>query len=324
MGSSVLQTYVVCTSVLYLKFLRVTMIQAKKTFDAGGRAPEDKSLPLAKGRPAQTYGMDPAAEKDEKILKAREVEHRWRSIVQNDLESIPLALVVFGIGVAIEERINPLVQIGAMATYTTLRCLHTIAYAKKLQPHRAWCWRLGVVAIVTDIAKQRRHFRILHDRFDMGGSSELQAYVVCSFILYLTFVIATGVQATKTFDAGGRPPEDKNLTLAQGRREQNYGLFGDSGDEELMKAREVEHRWKRIIQNDLESIPLALLVFLGGVFAGGNKELFVVCLALYTLTRCFHTYAYANSLQPHRAWCWRIGVLMIIMSAVNSTVGVFK
>ncbi|RLN59643.1 hypothetical protein BBJ29_002227 [Phytophthora kernoviae] len=383
MGSSVLQTYVVCTSVLYLKFLRVTMIQAKKTFDAGGRAPEDKSLPLAKGRPTQTYGMDPAAEKDEKILKAREVEHRWRSIVQNDLESIPLALVVFGIGVAIEERINPLVQIGAMATYTTLRCLHTIAYAKKLQPHRAWCWRLGVVAIVTGAinavtpnarhaispsgaeaehgalgsavelaanhplhwfkvsiyvnlnlmatnstllatAKQRRHFRILHDRFDMGGSSELQAYVVCSFILYLKFVIATGVQATKTFDAGGRPPEDKNLTLAQGRREQNYGLFGDSGDEELMKAREVEHRWKRIIQNDLESIPLALLVFLGGVFAGGNKELFVVCLALYTLTRCFHTYAYANSLQPHRAWCWRIGVLMVIVSAVNSTVGVFK
>ncbi|KAE9042346.1 hypothetical protein PR003_g13675 [Phytophthora rubi] len=148
MGSSVLQTYVVCTAVLYLKFLRVTMIQAKKTFEAGGRAPEDKNLPLARGRPKQTYGMDPEAEKDEKILKAREVEHRWRCIVQNDLESIPLTLVVFGIGVAIEDRIHPTVQIGAMATYTTLRCFHTVAYAKKLQPHRAWCWRLGVVAVV--------------------------------------------------------------------------------------------------------------------------------------------------------------------------------
>jgi glutathione S-transferase len=78
------------------------------------------------------------------------------------------------------------------------------------------------------------------------------------------------------------------------------------------------------VQNDLESIPLALLVFLGGVFAGGNKELFVVCLAIYTLARCFHTYAYANMLQPHRAWCWRTGVLMIVASGVNSIVGVFN
>jgi glutathione S-transferase len=158
----------------------------------------------------------------------------------------------------------------------------------------------------------------------MSGSTELKAHIVCSFILYLKFVIATGIQATKTFDAGCRPPEDKNLPLAQGRREQNYGLVGDDNDADLRKAREIEHRWKRIIQNDLESIPLALLVFLGGVFAGGNKELFVVCLAIFTLARCFHTYAYANMLQPHRAWCWRTGVLMIVASGVNSIVGVFN
>ncbi|KAL3663380.1 hypothetical protein V7S43_011785 [Phytophthora oleae] len=158
----------------------------------------------------------------------------------------------------------------------------------------------------------------------VSGSTELKTYIICSFILYLKFVIATGIQATKTFDAGCRPPEDKNLALAQDRREQNYGLFNDENDTELRKAREIEHRWKRIIQNDLESIPLALLVFLGGVFAGGNKELYVVCLAVYTFARCSHTYACANMLQPHRAWCWRIGVLMIVTSGVNSIVGVFN
>lgn len=148
MSVSVLtQTYVVCTSVLYLKFLRVTMIQAKKTFATGGRPPEDKSLPLARGRPKQNYGLD-ANVTDEKILKAREVERRWRQIVQNDLESIPLALLVFGAGVLVQDRINTAVQIGAMVIYTTLRVCHTFAYAMKLQPHRAWCWRLGVVAIL--------------------------------------------------------------------------------------------------------------------------------------------------------------------------------
>ncbi|KAE9253811.1 hypothetical protein PF004_g1356 [Phytophthora fragariae] len=64
----------------------------------------------------------------------------------------------------------------------------------------------------------------------MSGSTELKAYVVCSLVLYLKFVIATGIQATKTFDAGCRPPEDKNLALAQGRREQNYGLLSDTNE----------------------------------------------------------------------------------------------
>ncbi|CEG49671.1 Membrane-associated, eicosanoid/glutathione metabolism (MAPEG) protein [Plasmopara halstedii] len=127
------------------------MIQAKKTFQAGNRAPEDKALPLARGCPKQSFGMDPESEKNEKISKAREMEHRWRRIVQNDLESIPLALVMFGLGVTIEDRINSSVQIGAMIMYTVVRCFHTIAYAYKLQPHRAWCWRIGVVAIMVGV-----------------------------------------------------------------------------------------------------------------------------------------------------------------------------
>uniref|UniRef100_K3WS46 Microsomal glutathione S-transferase 1 n=1 Tax=Globisporangium ultimum (strain ATCC 200006 / CBS 805.95 / DAOM BR144) TaxID=431595 RepID=K3WS46_GLOUD len=139
------KVFVVCTAVLYLKFVRVTMIQARTTFDAGGRAPEDKALPLAKGRPTQNYGLDDSVV-DETILKAREVEHRWRSIVQNDLESIPFALLIFG-GALFADGNVP-VQCASMIAYTTLRCLHTIAYAKQLQPYRAWCWRLGVVAIL--------------------------------------------------------------------------------------------------------------------------------------------------------------------------------
>ncbi|GAB9465941.1 Inorganic phosphate transporter 1-6 [Globisporangium polare] len=148
-SSLVLKTYVVCTAVLYFKFVRVTMIQAKKTFDAGGRPPEDKRLPLAKGRPPQTYGLASDL-KDEKILKAREVDYRWRRIVQNDLESIPLALLIFGGGVFAGG--NELVQCGALLAYTGLRCFHTYAYANKLQPHRAWCWRLGVVAVLVGAA----------------------------------------------------------------------------------------------------------------------------------------------------------------------------
>jgi glutathione S-transferase len=145
--SLITQTYVACTSVLYLKFLRVTMIQARWTFSTGSRPPEDKSLPLARGKPKQNYGLS-ADLTDEKILKAREMERRWRQIVQNDLENIPLALLVFGAGVLVQDRVNTAVQVGAMVAFTALRVGHTFAYAMKLQPYRAWCWRFGVVAIL--------------------------------------------------------------------------------------------------------------------------------------------------------------------------------
>lgn len=158
----------------------------------------------------------------------------------------------------------------------------------------------------------------------MTASLELKTYVTCSTILFGKFVLATGIQGLKTFDAGGRPPEDKALPWAKGRPAQHYGLKPDADDEKMEKARAVEHRWRRIVANDVESIPIALLIFAGGVMAEGNAYVHAGAMIAYTSVRCFHTYAYANSLQPHRAYCWRIGVLSILVGAVNALYGVYS
>ncbi|TMW68928.1 hypothetical protein Poli38472_001084 [Pythium oligandrum] len=153
----------------------------------------------------------------------------------------------------------------------------------------------------------------------------LSVYVTCVVVLYIKFLVATGIQAIKTFDAGARPPEDKDLPLAKGRPTQNYGLHTGEDDEAMKKAKEVELRWKRIIMNDLESIPLALIVFGAGLLAPKTNEgVHVAALIVYTVLRCFHTYAYANSLQPHRAMCWRFGVLAILVGGFNAMVGAYR
>ncbi|TYZ63051.1 hypothetical protein PybrP1_003036 [[Pythium] brassicae (nom. inval.)] len=157
----------------------------------------------------------------------------------------------------------------------------------------------------------------------MTASLELKTYVTCSAVLYLKFVVATGIQATKTFDAGGRPPEDKDLALAKGRREQTYGLAADKNDAGLKKAREVELRWRRIIQNDLESIPIALLVFGASTFAHGSTRVHVGAMVVYTVVRCFHTYAYAHAMHPHRALCWLFGVISMTVGVGNALYGAF-
>lgn len=133
------KVWAACAVVLYAKFFITTTIQGGKTFRAGARPPEDAKLSLAKRFKAkQTYGLEPADAKDEKLIKAREAEVRWRRIILNDLETIPIGMLVFGAGVLTEA--NATVHLGAMATFTAMRCLHTYVYANQMQPHRALAW----------------------------------------------------------------------------------------------------------------------------------------------------------------------------------------
>lgn len=163
----------------------------------------------------------------------------------------------------------------------------------------------------------------------MSASTELKTYVTCAAVLYVKFVLATGIQVTKTFEAGGRPPEDENLPLAKGNPKQTYGLVtapetSKEESEKLQTAKLTELRWRRIVQNDLESIPLALVVFGAGVMAKGNPTVQIGAMVGYTAVRCFHTVAYANAMHPHRALCWLFGVIFITTSAGNALYGAFS
>ncbi|KAE9253810.1 hypothetical protein PF004_g1357 [Phytophthora fragariae] len=163
----------------------------------------------------------------------------------------------------------------------------------------------------------------------MSATAELKTYVTCVAVLYVKFVRVTMIQARKTFEAGGRAPEDKNLPLAKGNPVQNYGLVAspnatEEESEKHQKAKLAELRWRRIVQNDLESIPLALVVFGAGVLAKGNSTVQIVAMVGYTAVRCFHTVAYANAMHPHRALCWLFGVIFITTGAGNALYGAFS
>ncbi|CEG40475.1 Membrane-associated, eicosanoid/glutathione metabolism (MAPEG) protein [Plasmopara halstedii] len=159
----------------------------------------------------------------------------------------------------------------------------------------------------------------------MAISTECTTYVTCAAVLYVKFVLATMIQAIKTFEVGGRPPEDKTLPLAKGNPVQTFGFATPSEDqsEKIQKAKVAEIRWRRIVQNDLESIPLALIVFGAGIMAKGNSVVQICVMVSYTAVRCFHTVAYSNALHPHRALCWLFGIIFIITGAANALYGAF-
>jgi glutathione S-transferase len=167
----------------------------------------------------------------------------------------------------------------------------------------------------------------------MAGSSELKTYVTCALLLYVKFIIAVAFQSLKRYNEDPHPAEDDIVWLSAlgpgsaasvddysrgATRSECHTAPGSTS------TREQEARWERIIQSDLESVPLALILFGVGVFADGNTELFEITLALYTIARCFHTIAYAAGQQPHRVIaCW-FGVTATAVGALNSLAGVYR
>ncbi|KAH7491813.1 hypothetical protein PRIC1_002782 [Phytophthora ramorum] len=149
-------------------------------------------------------------------------------------------------------------------------------------------------------------------------NAAVKTYSTCSLILFIKFFITASIQGGKSFAAGARPPEDTGLLSQEGLPPQNYGLKDDQpASEELTKARAEDYRWKRVIQNDLETIPLGLLVFIGSVVVGGQEETNCALMGVFTAARIAHTFAYVNQKQPHRALLWTLGQLCVLASGLN-------
>jgi glutathione S-transferase len=162
-----------------------------------------------------------------------------------------------------------------------------------------------------------------------------KVFAICTVLLYFKFIVTARFQAHSTLAAGGRPPEDDMLgKLAKGEPpKQTYGLMIDVHADEQENAeakakREAalinDMRWKRIVANDLESIPLALAVYGAGLVVESYERVQVVAIIIYTITRFLHSYTYAKGIQPWRSIVWIVGLLAIVVGAVNIIVSVIS
>ncbi|KAI8900572.1 hypothetical protein BC833DRAFT_581388 [Globomyces pollinis-pini] len=138
--------------------------------------------------------------------------------------------------------------------------------------------------------------------------------------LFFKFMVTTLIQGGKRFKAGSRPPEDAKLSLARGKP-QSYGTATDNDNPKLKKAKLDDIRWVRLVLNDLENIPLGLIVFAASIASNGDELINTVALGVFTVSRIFHSIAYAYELQPHRAIGWAGGVLAVSVAAINGVWG---
>ncbi|RLN92714.1 hypothetical protein BBJ28_00012171 [Nothophytophthora sp. Chile5] len=142
----------------------------------------------------------------------------------------------------------------------------------------------------------------------LGAISDVKVFAVSASVLYVKFLATTMIQARKAFSADTRMPEDRQLICG----------MAAVGEKALKIAKDDEQRWKRIIQNDLESMPLAFVVFWGAISAGVNPELTKGLLVAYTGARFSHTVSYARGMPRARMACWMAGTFCIVTAAVNT------
>ncbi|EGZ21848.1 hypothetical protein PHYSODRAFT_299427 [Phytophthora sojae] len=151
--------------------------------------------------------------------------------------------------------------------------------------------------------------------------SDVKAFALSAAVLYIKFLVCTMIQGRKAFAAGTRMAEDSKLPQAKNAPKQG---FADLTDDHVRTAIDEEMRWKRIIQNDLESMPMAYVVFWSAISVGVSSSLTTALLLVYTVARVGHTVVYSQSLPYARMVFWIVGMACIVIGAVASALTALK
>jgi uncharacterized membrane protein YecN with MAPEG domain len=139
------QAIMLCTVILYFKYLAVLFIQGSKKFKSGSRAPEDIAPSVIQTNQPQTFGLTPADPQSEEYKQAKAEEIRWQRILGNDMECIPFGVIMAWVSLWMG---NPMITSITFGIFTAARITHTVAFAKGIFIPRTLAWQLSIVCTI--------------------------------------------------------------------------------------------------------------------------------------------------------------------------------
>ena len=118
------------------------------------------------------------------------------------------------------------------------------------------------------------------------------------------------------------------IAVVQGRARTSTGAFLNPedaktfGGKEVPQEPEMVQRASRAWRNDLENIPIFLI--LAGIYvsAGLSTAAFVIYCLVFMAARIIHTICYINSIQPWRTAAFTIGALAMLAMIIHIFIGV--
>ncbi|SRR5579875_242456 len=119
-----------------------------------------------------------------------------------------------------------------------------------------------------------------------------------------------------------------SLAIVQGRSRVSTGIFVNPEDAVTFGGREAPEeapevqRAARAWRNDLENIPIFLILAWIYVAAGLSLTAFIVYCIIFMVCRIGHTICYLNSIQPWRTIFFTVGALTMLALIVHLFIGV--
>eukprot|EP01084_Bolivina_argentea_P274889 468673_1 len=147
--------------------------------------------------------------------------------------------------------------------------------------------------------------------------SAAKVVAICNLALVLKYfatIVFQGLRRTRAPEDGFQPSAIKVKEAAQPL------AAGKTHKNEFSE----EKRWQRIVLNDLENVPIGIVMMWLSLFVSGNPTVTAVCAIGLTLGRCLHTLCYIYKLMPWRAVGWLIGILSTLTLTGNVVYGVFQ
>ena len=149
---------------------------------------------------------------------------------------------------------------------------------------------------------------------DFGGQSLGYQYtlnavlVINALVMYLVVFFTAFTQGGKSGQAGTRAKEDAFM----------------SKGEHSEAAKEVAERWKRIMTNTIETVPIIFVIFALAtlVIREESRLALIVVIPVFVFSRMLYVVCYANALQPWRSLVWMVsiccGLVAIFIVVIDS------
>jgi len=155
----------------------------------------------------------------------------------------------------------------------------------------------------------------------MPASDAQKVAAIATVVLYGKYFICQIIQGTKKGKAGLKAPEDNGTGFSN--------IVGAAtGNETTTENKLVEtaKRWERIVGNDVENIPIALVIMwsCASIVTTDETLPFLIYAIMFTVARVLHTFCYAYGIQPFRTLCFAIGFIMVFCMAFTTLAVVFK
>lgn len=118
------------------------------------------------------------------------------------------------------------------------------------------------------------------------------------------------------------------ISVVQGRARVSTGIFVNPEDARTFGAKEAleetptVQRAAKAWHNDLENIPIFLILAWIYVAAGLSTAAFVIYCIVFMLARIAHTVCYLNAIQPWRTVMFTVGAVATLALIIHLLVGV--